>query len=225
MPIIHIIMCGRYTITKSIEEICNTFAVEPNNELFSPTYNIAPNQKSPIITNQNQNQLSFMHWGLVPFWAKNKKISNKLINSRVETISEKPSFKYAIDKRRCLVISDGYYEWKNNDKGKIPYRITTKDEKLFLMAGIWELWAPGNNPYYSFSILTKQANEQISNIHHRMPAIITNEQRNTWLNEIDTYKAISMIKESSNIEMKYYEVSKAVNTPNNNYKELVIPIS
>ena len=99
-------------------------------------------------------------------------------------------------------------EFCGYDNGKIPYRITIKDEKLFVMAGIWELWASGNNPYYSFSILTKQANEQISNIHHRMPAILTNKQRNTWLNEIDTYKAISMIKESSNIEMKYYEVFK-----------------
>ena len=219
-------MCGRYTITKSIEEICNTFKVEPNNQIFSPMYNITPNQKLPIITNQNQNQLSFMHWGLVPFWAKDIKISNKLINSRLETISEKPSFKYAVEKRRCLVISDGYYEWKNNDNDKIPYRITIKDEKLFSMAGIWEIWtSDNNNPYYSFSILTKQANEQLSNIHHRMPAILTKEQRNTWLNEIDTNKAISIIKESPFLEMKYHEVSKAVNTPNNNYKDLVIPIS
>ena len=113
-------MCGRFTITKQVEDIENSFDVELDRELYKLNYNVAPTQDLPVVTNQQNKQVSFLKWGLVPSWSKDLKFGSKMINARIETITEKPSFKKAIQERRCVVIADGYYEWKKTSQGKEP---------------------------------------------------------------------------------------------------------
>ena len=148
-------MCGRFTLTKDRKEIEERFEIHIDPAMFSKTYNAAPSQTLPIITNDEPELASFHRWGLIPHWAKDERIGNKLINARGETLTEKPSFRDAVRKRRCLVITDGFYEWKRSGANKQPYRITLADESLFAYAGLWELWhAPDGREVRSFTIIT-----------------------------------------------------------------------
>jgi putative SOS response-associated peptidase YedK len=132
-------MCGRFQLSVKGKHISERFNVEVFDEMYKPSFNCAPGQNLPVITNTEPGKLSFFKWGLVPFWAKDPKIGNKLINTRAETILEKPSFKAAFTRRRCLVPANGFFEWKKDTK-KIPFRVFLKNGDLFAMAGLWETW-------------------------------------------------------------------------------------
>ncbi len=215
-------MCGRFTLTKEKEEIEERFEIHIDPNMFSKTYNAAPSQILPIITNDEPEQASFHRWGLIPQWAKDERIGNKLINARAETLTEKPSFRDAAQKRRCLVITDGLYEWKRSDANKQPYRITLADDGLFVYAGLWEKWkAPDGREVRSFTIITVEPNELMKPIHNRMPAILSHETEKVWLSDEPLEKVLRLLQPYDEKEMNAYPVSTRVNSPKNNDPTLI----
>jgi putative SOS response-associated peptidase YedK len=221
-------MCGRFTLTATFEEIIDRFDIQAflDEENYAPSYNIAPSQAVLAVINDGKsNRMGFLKWGLVPPWAKDPAIGHKMINARAETISEKPSFRNAFNKKRCLVIADSFYEWKRHeDKSKTPIRIKLKSDNLFAMAGIWEAWkSPEGKTLYTCSVVTTGPNELMKNIHDRMPVILKPDDEKIWLNPSisgtgDLNKLLVPFDENL---METYEVSSLVNSPKNNSVELI----
>lgn len=217
-------MCGRFSFSPLEKVIEDRFDIKVEAK-FKPRYNCAPSQKLAVISNEHPGVLSFYRWGLIPFWAKDAKIGNNLINAKAETIHEKPAFKNAFRRKRCLVLSDGFYEWKKiNSKDKIPYRIHLTDEPLFAMAGIWDSWKnTDGEEVRSFSILTIGPNRLMENIHSRMPVILDRAGEKTWLNAVDTEDLLPLLQPFPAERMTAYPVSKMVNSPANDSVELFLP--
>lgn len=218
-------MCGRFSFSPLAKIIEDRFDVKVDPSQYTPKYNSAPSQDLAVISNANPDELSYYRWGLIPFWAKDKKIGNKMINAKAETIMEKPSFKSPFKRKRCLVLSDGFYEWKKvTPKEKIPYRIKMEDHSLFAMAGIWDTWKDEEgNPINSFSIITTSPNELMENIHTRMPVILQKRDEKAWLNETDTDFLQSLLIPYPAKEMTAYSISKLVNYPKNDTPEILKP--
>ena len=217
-------MCGRFQLSVKGKQISERFNVEVFDEFYKPNYNCAPSQKLPVITNTEQHKLSYFKWGLIPFWAKDPRIGFKLINTRSETILEKPSFKNAFKKRRCLIPANGFYEWKK-DKNKTPYRIFLKSEAIFSMAGIWETWKDAEErPIHSFSIITTKPNDLMESIHNRMPVILSPENEKQWLNNDDEKILKKLFIPFESAKMDAHTISKRVNTPKNNAEEIILPV-
>lgn len=216
-------MCGRFQLSVKGKHISERFNVEVFDELYKPSFNCAPGQTLPVITNTEPEKLNFFKWGLVPFWAKDPKIGNKLINTRCETILEKPSFKAAFTRRRCLIPANGFFEWKK-EVHKTPYRIFLKNEQLFAMAGIWESWKDAENKtIHTFSIITTEPNELMKPIHNRMPVILSKEEEKIWLHEENTNLLLSFLHPFSANEMESYAIGEAVNSPINDNESLIFP--
>ena len=216
-------MCGRFQLSVKGKQISERFNVEVFNELYTPNYNCAPSQKLPIITNEHPKNLSYFQWGLIPFWAKDPKVGFRNINTRSETISEKPSFRDAFRKRRCLIPANGFYEWKK-DSNKTPFRIFVKEDKLFAIAGIWETWKDAESRIInSFSIITTEANSLVADIHNRMPVILKTEDEKNWLNENDEVILNKLLVPFNSNKMEAYPISKKINSPKNNDMEIIIP--
>ena len=218
-------MCGRYTIIAKAEEIEKRFNVEVP-ESFTPSYNAAPTHILPVITNKNPDGVSLFQWGLIPGWAKDKRIGSKLINARAETITEKASFKNAFKQKRCLVIADGFYEWKRSSKKiKIPHRILLDTKELFAFAGLWEEFRYENqHVVHTFTIITTKANSAISKIHERMPVILEPEAEQKWLSStISAGEQLDLLKPYDEQRMDFYTVSPLVNSVSNNNSQLIIP--
>ncbi len=202
-------MCGRYTIVAKAEEIEKRFQVEVP-EFYVPRYNAAPTQILPVITNQSPDGLSFFRWGLIPSWASDPSIGNRMINARAETIHEKPSFKQALKKRRCLVPADGFYEWKKTTaKSKIPHRITLLGDDLFSFAGLWEQYIDQDeNQIYTFTIITTNANETVAPLHDRMPVILDQKTEQMWLDDrLEIHKHLDLLKPYAPEAIRTYPVS------------------
>ncbi len=220
-------MCGRYTIVARAEEIEKRFQIEVP-EFYEPRYNAAPSQILPVITNQSPNGLSFFKWGLIPTWAKDVTIGYKMINARAEALAEKPAFKKALKKRRCLVIADSFYEWKKPDKKtKIPYRILLKSGALAAFAGLWEQYSDKEEgvEIHSFTIVTTQANTKVSILHDRMPVILTPETEKIWLNDnLETEEHVNILQAPRDQDIEMYRVSQKVNAVQNDYPELITPL-
>ena len=221
-------MCGRASLTKVEKDLEERFHatfysedLEPYNPL--PSYNVAPTQMHPVIANTDSDHLQFFKWGLIPFWAKDEKIGSRMINSRIETILEKPAFRNAVQKRRCLVPFDGFYEWQKRPSGKVPFRIILKDEGIFSVAGIWEKWkSPEGEEVFSFSVITQPPNELMESIHDRMPAILLPEQEQIWLDAgIPAEEALKIIAPFPDELLKAYTVSKKVNKVSENDDSLI----
>lgn len=219
-------MCGRYSLTADFQVIEDRFG-EATFDItkYEESYNIAPSQMVLSVVNDgSKNRLGFLKWGLIPPWAKESKIGFKMINARSETVHEKPSFREAFKRKRCLVIADSFYEWKRTDDRKIPMRIKMKNDELFAMAGLWESWkSPEGDTVHSCTILTTTPNELMSNIHDRMPVILKHSDEQKWLNpELNTLadlKKFLIPLEDGHLEA--YEVSDKVNSPKNNSSELI----
>ncbi|WP_026573010.1 SOS response-associated peptidase [Bacillus sp. UNC438CL73TsuS30] len=221
-------MCGRFTLTATLEEVLDRFDVHSflDEELYSPSYNIAPSQQVlAIINDGTMNRMGFLKWGLVPSWAKDISIGNKMINARAETLSEKPSFRDSFKRKRCLIVADSFYEWKRlEDRSKRPMRIKLKSNHLFAMAGIWGTWkSPDGKPLYSCSVITTQPNELMKDIHDRMPVILRPEDEKIWLDPSvsNLEYLMGFLKPFDERLMDAYEVSPLVNSPKNNSIELV----
>jgi putative SOS response-associated peptidase YedK len=217
-------MCGRYQISISGKEISTRFSVDIYENTYVPKFNCAPTQLLPVISNEQPKILSFYRWGLIPFWAKDAAIGNKLINARAETITDKPSFKKAFEHQRCLIPANGFFEWRKSDKQ--PFRVFLKNENIFAMAGIWDKWLDENNNIIkTFSIITTKANDTVNKIHSRMPVILPREKEETWLKENNTRYLKKLLKPIENKLIAVYPVSKKINSPKNDLPELIYPLN
>ncbi len=224
-------MCGRFQLSVKGKEISERFMTDLFDELHRPPhqgallprgYNCAPLQWLPVITNSLPGMLSYFRWGLVPSWARDTSVAAKMINSRAETVHEKPAFRRAFCQRRCLVPANGFYEWRK-ETGQ-PFRIFLKHEALFAMAGLWEQWkTPEGELLNTFSILTTEANGLMQEIHHRMPVILCRDQEQTWLQSDNEAQLMALLKPYPEEEMNMYPISKAVNNVRNDDERLVRP--
>jgi putative SOS response-associated peptidase YedK len=221
-------MCGRYTLVrgdKIVEVIPNV--TMPANLRLVGRYNVAPTQVVPVVANDSQ-QIQLFQWGLIPSWAKDAKIGNKLINARCETLAEKPAFRKALARRRCLIPADGFYEWQKRPGGKdkIPMYIRMRGGDLFAFAGLWESWkSPEGQEVKTFTIITTPPNELLRPIHDRMPAIIPREGHEEWLKggEMAPEDACKWLKPYPAECMEAYPVLPLVNSPGNEGSELIEP--
>ncbi len=224
-------MCGRSSLTKTEKEIEERFnASFYSDELVRynplPNFNVAPTHIMPVIKGSSPDKIDLYRWGLIPFWAKDEKIGYKMINARVETLLEKSAFKTAAKSRRCLVPMDGFYEWKREGKTKTPYRITMQDDSIFSAAGLWESWKNDKGEeVFSFTVITQPPNEMMKDIHNRMPAILTQEQEQQWLdNSISAEDAVSIIQPYPSDLMLAYKVDSRVGKVSENDAGLILPI-
>lgn len=209
-------MCGRYTLTIEMDELAERFGCPTVVPVLSPRYNIAPTQTVPVVVAANSyNRMTMMKWGLIPFWAKDPSMSSKMINARLESVAEKPAFKYALKQRRCLVPADGYYEWQKTANGKIPMRIVLRERQLFSFAGLWEKWNSPDGEVFSFTILTTTPAPSVAAIHHRMPLILSREQEDYWLRGLSNPQKLESYLAALNPiqELTAYPVSKLINSP------------
>jgi len=188
---------------------------------------VAPTQSSPVVVRRSPNRLIMMRFGLIPFWAKDQKIGSRLINARAETIAERPAFRAALKDRRCLVPTTGFYEWKDGENGKTPYFARLKDDKLFAMAGLFDRWkAPSGEEIHSFTIITTNANDLLSEVHDRMPVILSREDEVVWL-EPGTLEAAErerVLSPFPSERMETYPVSRQVNDLSRDSEELIRPV-
>jgi putative SOS response-associated peptidase YedK len=189
-----------------------------------PRFNIAPTQPVAVIANDDPKTLTFHRWGLIPSWAKDAKIGNQMINARSESAHEKPSFRAAFKRRRCLIPADGFFEWKKQDGDKIPMFIQVKGGEVFAMAGLWEIWhSPDGGEIRTCTILTTEANSFMQAMHDRMPVILKKEDYPLWLSPdeepVPTLQAL--MKPFDPHQMSAYPVSKLVNKPGNDTPEVI----
>ena len=219
-------MCGRFSFSPLTKIIEDRFDVKVDPSQYKQRYNCAPSQNLAVISNNRPEELSFYRWGLIPLWAKDKSIGNKMINAKAETITEKASFKNSFKRKRCLVLSDGFFEWeKINPKEKIPYRIKMRDNSLFAMAGIWDTWKNEESDYInSFAIITTVPNDLMENIHLRMPVILDRKNQQNWLHENNPDILKTLLKPYAAESMTAYPISTLVNSPTNDSPEILNPV-
>ncbi|MFC4872873.1 SOS response-associated peptidase [Negadavirga shengliensis] len=206
-------MCIRYSLAKNKEDLEKRFNAEML-EPFQARYNIAPTQLVPVITSDSPGGFSHFYWGVTPAFAKNKPVSQKLINVRSETIAEKASYMNAFHKKRCLIPADGFYAWKKVGKRtEIPYRFISHKEEPFAFAGIWDEYETEKGEIeHTFLILTTSANRSVSEIHDRMPVILAIEDEATWLNKAASQPdLLSILRPYPDDNMRGYPVSPMVN--------------
>jgi putative SOS response-associated peptidase YedK len=219
-------MCGRFAFYTPAEAVVRLFSLEPT-EALAPRYNIAPTQPAPVVRRRDDatRRLSLLRWGLIPFWAKDPAIGNRLINARAETAGSKPAFRQAYRKRRCLVLANGFYEWQKAGSGKIPWYITQVSAEPFAMAGLWESWRGNDDePLETFTILTTTANQRLSPIHQRMPVVLDSDAIRVWLNPESADDDLSAaVAASQGTPFDAVPVSRRVNNPANEGSELVVP--
>lgn len=220
-------MCGRFTYAEEFRDIRIRFDLEKEIPLFRSRYNIAPAQEAAVIFSRDGTRsLTTMQWGLVPSWAIDPAIGNRMINARAETLAEKPAFKRLIGKRRCLVLADGFYEWRKEGKRKVPMRIRLKTGGPFGFAGLWDSWRKLDGAeLQSFTIITTEANERFRPIHDRMPVILGEDDEGKWLDfDIkDAGQILSLLKPFPPELMEAYDVSTLVNSPRNDLAECIRP--
>ena len=212
-------MCGRFTRGENIPTLAREFGVVQVNSDLAPSYNIAPTQEVAVIVTAGVKTLLPVRWGLIPSWAKDMSVGSKMINARAETISEKPAYRNAFKKRRCLVVADGFYEWQSIAGVKRPIHIRFKSGRPFGFAGLYEVWnSPAGEEITTCTIITTQANELMSPIHERMPVIIPKEQEDLWLDPKTEEQSLllSLLKPYPADQMEAYPVSKKVSSPKNN---------
>lgn len=222
-------MCGRFTQTKEGAAIAKTFHLATTPDI-QPRYNIAPTQPIAAITQTEDNRdLRIFKWGLVPSWAKDPSIGNRMINARAETAAEKPSFRAAFKRRRCLIVADGFYEWQRtgSSKKKQPYYIQMEDEAPFGFAGLWERWQDGEGSYLeTCTILTTEPNKLMAPIHNRMPVILHPDDHDLWLDPSlqDGRHVQHLLAPYEPEAMQRYPISTVVNSPRNETPECLEPI-
>jgi len=204
-------MCSRFSFVASQEDIENQFGIDPDKPLRT-SYNIGATQHAHIITNENPNRLQYVTWGLIPSFSDNGRNTGRLINARKENISGQTSFRIPIRKKRCLVLADSFYEWRSEGGKKIPYRIKLKSDKLMAIAGIWDEWNDGGYGLRSFTIITTEANQEMSSIYSRMPVILsTKEAQEKWLGEMDIAQTLDMLRTPPNDTLYMYRISSKIN--------------
>jgi putative SOS response-associated peptidase YedK len=218
-------MCGRFAQITPINDLIEEYEIDRNLSDLGPRYNIAPGQEiSAIIIDEGKKIVKFK-WGLIPSWAKDPSIGHKLINARAETIREKPSFRNSFKRRRCLILADGFYEWKTEGREKIPVYVKLKSGAPFTLAGMYDFWkSPEGQTIGTCTIITTEANEMFSAIHNRMPVIIKKNDHKVWLDLAqDDQMLLPFLGPIDQNEIEFYEVSKLVNSPKNDSPDCIVP--
>ncbi|KOP22970.1 hypothetical protein AMR41_29260 [Hapalosiphon sp. MRB220] len=223
-------MCGRFTLSAFPEVLSQIFEVEKIPD-FKPQYNIAPTQMVLVVLYNSENhkrEIQQLRWGLIPSWAKDQSMGAKLINARAETVAEKPAFRRAFKYQRCLLVADGFYEWRKQEGKKQPYYFRLLSEKPFAFAGLWEEWqSPEQEQIKSCTILTTQANELVEQVHDRMPVILQQETYDLWLDpQVHDRELLQPLLHPYPSEtMTSYPVTTLVNSPKNNSPECITSLN
>jgi len=220
-------MCGRFVLTANTEAIQTSFDLTTMPATMQPRYNIAPTQPVALITNESPHELTFYKWGLIPSWSKDVSAASKMINARSESAAEKPAFRSAFKRRRCIIPADGFYEWQQREGEKVPLFIHFKDRELFGMAGLWEVWHdPDGGEIRTCTILTSDANDFMKPIHNRMPVILHKDDYPLWLSPSEEPISVlqGLMKPYEGDNLTAYPVSKMINRPGNDAPELIQPV-
>ncbi len=211
-------MCGRYNLITDAEALLDFFEIEQtlfDASEFKPRYNISPSQGVPIVRDTgNGRELALARWGLVPHWSKEENPKYSTINARAETVAEKPTYREAFKRMRCLIPATGFYEWTPRDGQKVPHHIRLAEGGLFAFAGLWDHWGKGDEGFDSCSIIVTSANQTMRPIHDRMPVILNVSQYNTWLNTRHYNRAqLDALLAPYVGPLEIYPVSRHVNSP------------
>jgi putative SOS response-associated peptidase YedK len=222
-------MCGRFTLATVGQDLVEQFHLSGVPDLV-PRYNIAPTQPVAVVRHNPQSvrELTFLHWGLVPSWASDPKIGARMINARSETVSEKPAFRAAFRRRRCLVPADGFYEWLKLERGKQPFFVRMRGGPPFAFAGLWEVWqSPDGAVLESCTLLTTEPNSLIRPLHNRMPVILPPQAYDLWLDPSveETSRLQPLLQPYPAEEMEAYPVGWEVNRPENDSPRCVLPLA
>lgn len=206
-------MCGRFTVTADGETVRDEFGLPDVPFDYRPRYNVAPMQDVlAVVHDGEKTRAGWMRWGLVPSWAEDPTIGSRMINARGETIDEKSAFREAFERRRCLIVADGFYEWRRVGSTKVPMRIRLKGDQLFGFAGLWERWTRGPEPLVTCTILTTTPAASIASIHDRMPVILSREDRARWLDRnADPESLKALLRPYDDAQLEAYTVSSLVN--------------
>jgi len=219
-------VCGRFTSRTDPALLASLYGADFQGEGLAPSWNVAPGRKVPVLLLENGRRVlrSFV-WGLVPFWARDRSIGNRLIHARAETLEEKPAFRQAFRKRRCLVLADGFYEWKTEGTRKVPHHIFLPDREVFAFAGLYERWAPeGQEPLFTCAIVTTAASAFMAPIHHRMPLILTPEGEARWLDPSAAPASLLDLLVPYEGVLAARPISTLVNSPRNDLPDCLLPL-
>ncbi|MBZ5588710.1 MAG: SOS response-associated peptidase [Acidobacteriia bacterium] len=221
-------MCGRFTQAAPGEVIAELFDL-PEVPKLAPRHNIAPTQAVAAVRTVagGGRELAWLHWGLIPSWAKERAIGSRLINARAETVAEKPAFRAALRSRRCLVLADGFFEWQRLGTRKQPYFISFRDRRPFAFAGLWELWqGEGGDPIESCTIITTTANDVVAPVHDRMPVILDPDDHKVWIDAavLDPGSVVRLLRPHPAGGMQAYPVSPRVNSPGNDDESCTVAL-
>ena len=209
-------MCGRFMLVSKVEDLQTRFGFQTGPMDLGPRYNVAPTQSVLAVVNDGHNHAEMMRWGLIPYWAKDPAVGNRMINARAETLAERPAFRRALERRRCLIPADGFYEWRRDGTKRVPIYVSFKSREPFGMAGLWEVWkAPTGEWVHSCTIVTTTPNALLEPIHDRMPVILPREAEEHWLERTnrDPSTLVGLLAPYPSDEMEAYAVSSRVNSP------------
>jgi len=222
-------MCGRFSLWLELTDLVKAFPGFTFPQDLAPRYNIAPTQHVAVVPNDGQKRVAQFQWGLVPFWAKDPTMGSRMINARAETLAEKPAFRSAYRRRRCLVLADGFYEWRLEPDGrtKTPMYVRMATGAPFAFAGLWEVWRPDDAPLYSCTIITTEPNALMAPIHNRMPVMLAPEAYDRWLDpaELPASALAPLLAPYPAETMVAYPVSRLVNSPVNDAPACIVPVA
>jgi putative SOS response-associated peptidase YedK len=222
-------MCGRFTLAVPADILMDLFEIQAQDvPSLAPRYNIAPTQGvAAVRCAEGVRRLDILHWGLIPSWSQDPSIGARMINARAETVAEKPAFRSAFRRRRCLIPADGFYEWRKLPERRQPYLFRLPDGSLMGLAGLWEHWeSPDGSAVESCTILTTEANEVVRPIHARMPVILRPESFEAWLDpEVQSRDVLEpLLRQGGDLPLQHYAVSTYVNSPRHDDPRCVEPV-
>lgn len=216
-------MCGRFTFQPT-EAFYERFQLSNRLDTLVPRYNIAPGQMVPVIIANSARQIVLMRWGLIPHWAKDEKTAYKMINARVETLTQRPAFRGLLSHHRCLVPASGFYEWQGEGREKTPYYIYPGDQPYIAFAGLYDLWVtPTSEELYTFTIITTEADPFMARLHNRMPVILARDLEEAWLDPALTQAqdVLDLLSRATGLELDAYPVSRMINKPSHDSPALI----
>ena len=221
-------MCGRYVLQSTLQELEKKYGAVPEGTFsLSPRYNVAPSAEMPVVLiDDGERVIDIYRWGLIPFWANSKNTGYSMINARCETLNSKKSFKKPFQSQRCIVPASGFYEWKKSSTGKIPFYITQKSSELMNLAGLYENWKSDSGEVInSYTIVTTPANKTVRNLHDRMPAMLTDEELDTWLDpdQSSSDLLLDLLHPWADDDIQYHRVDTRVNNAKNSGEDLIEP--
>jgi len=221
-------MCGRFTLTADLPLLAERFHFDAADLALTPSYNVAPGQQVlSVIHDGTHPRAGYLRWGLVPSWARDPSVGHRMINARAETVAEKPSFRQALQRRRCLVLADGFFEWRRDGATKTPMYIRLNGHEPFAFAGLWDTWKDATGtPLATCTIVTTAANALVAPIHQRMPVILPPEAEAVWLDRRVTApdELLALLTPYAPEHMQAYAVSPAVNSPRHNAPDCIVPV-